>query len=33
MRYGDMVTRVTFYAPYRMDRSSIRILLAGFRAA
>src|SRR5580700_3886323 len=25
-RYGDMVTRVSFYAPYRMDRSSIQEL-------
>jgi alkanesulfonate monooxygenase SsuD/methylene tetrahydromethanopterin reductase-like flavin-dependent oxidoreductase (luciferase family) len=32
-RYGDMVTRVSFYAPYRMDRSHIRELLAGFRTA
>jgi probable F420-dependent oxidoreductase len=32
-RYGDMVTRVSFYAPYRMDRARIRQLLEGFRAA
>jgi probable F420-dependent oxidoreductase len=31
-RYGDMVTRVSFYAPYRMERSQLRELLAGFRA-
>jgi probable F420-dependent oxidoreductase len=32
-RYGDMVTRVSFYAPYRMDRAAIQELLAGFRAS
>jgi len=32
-RYGDMVTRVSFYAPYRMDRARIQELLAGFRAS
>ena len=31
-RYGDMVTRVSFYAPYRMERAQLRELLAGFRA-
>jgi probable F420-dependent oxidoreductase len=31
-RYGDMVTRVSFYAPYRMERAHIQELLAGFRA-
>ena len=29
-RYGDMVTRVSFYAPYRMDHARIQELLAGF---
>jgi hypothetical protein len=28
-----MVTRVSFYAPYRMDHHSIQELLAGFRAS
>jgi len=32
-RYGGMVTRVSFYAPYRMEREKIQELLAGFRAA
>ncbi|HUY23595.1 MAG TPA: LLM class F420-dependent oxidoreductase [Acidimicrobiales bacterium] len=32
-RYGDMVTRVSFYAPYRMERSRLRALLEGFRAS
>jgi probable F420-dependent oxidoreductase len=32
-RYGDMVTRVSFYAPYRMERAQIQELLAGFRAS
>ena len=32
-RYGDMVTRVSFYAPYRMERAKIQELLAGFRAS
>jgi hypothetical protein len=32
-RYGDMVTRVSFYAPYRMEREKIQELLAGFRAS
>jgi len=32
-RYGDMVTRVSFYAPYRLERDRIRQLLEGFRAA
>jgi len=31
-RYGDMVTRVTFYAPYRMERDRLRELLSGFRS-
>jgi probable F420-dependent oxidoreductase len=30
-RYGDMVTRVSFYAPYRMDHERVREMLAGFR--
>ena len=32
-RYGGMVTRVSFYAPYRLERDRIRQLLAGFRTA
>jgi probable F420-dependent oxidoreductase len=32
-RYGDMVTRVSFYAPYRVDREHLQRLLARFRAA
>jgi probable F420-dependent oxidoreductase len=32
-RYGDMVTRVSFYAPYRMERSQLQELLQGFRAS
>ena len=32
-RYGGMVTRVSFYAPYRMDHALIQELLAGFRAS
>ncbi len=32
-RYGGMVTRVSFYAPYRMDPTLIQELLAGFRAS
>ena len=32
-RYGDMVTRVSFYAPYRMEHAAIRELLAGFRVS
>jgi probable F420-dependent oxidoreductase len=32
-RYGDMVTRVSFYAPYRMDHAQIQELLAGFRVS
>jgi hypothetical protein len=32
-RYGDMVTRVSFYAPYRMGHDQIQALLAGFRAS
>jgi len=32
-RYGGMVTRVSFYAPYRMDHALIKELLAGFRAS
>jgi len=31
-RYGDMVTRVSFYAPYRMERGRLLQLLEGFRA-
>ncbi|HUC36116.1 MAG TPA: LLM class F420-dependent oxidoreductase [Acidimicrobiales bacterium] len=30
-RFGDLVTRITFYAPYRMERESMLGLLAGFR--
>ena len=32
-RYGDMVTRVSFYAPYRMERSQIQEMLRGFRSS
>jgi probable F420-dependent oxidoreductase len=32
-RYGDMVTRISFYAPYRMDHERVLEMLAGFRAA
>jgi probable F420-dependent oxidoreductase len=31
-RYGDMVTRISFYAPYRMDHARVQEMLAGFRA-
>ncbi len=31
-RYGDLVTRVSFYAPYRVDRERWSEVLAGFRA-
>jgi probable F420-dependent oxidoreductase len=31
-RYGDMVTRVSFYAPYRLERERLQALLAAFRA-
>ena len=31
-RYGDMVTRVSFYAPYRVERERLQGLLARFRA-
>jgi probable F420-dependent oxidoreductase len=32
-RYGDMVTRISFYAPYRMEHERVQEMLAGFRAA
>jgi probable F420-dependent oxidoreductase len=32
-RFGDMVTRITFYAPYRMERDNLQLLLDGFRGA
>lgn len=32
-RFGDMVTRVSFYAPYRLDRRRVLDLIAGLRAA
>ena len=32
-RYGDMVTRVSFYAPYRLERARILAMLEGLRAA
>jgi probable F420-dependent oxidoreductase len=32
-RFGDMVTRVSFYAPYRLDRARTRQLLEGFRTS
>jgi hypothetical protein len=28
-----MVTRVSFYAPYRMDHERVQEMLAGFRAS
>jgi probable F420-dependent oxidoreductase len=31
-RYDDMVTRISFYAPYRMERALVQEMLAGFRA-
>jgi probable F420-dependent oxidoreductase len=31
-RYGDMVSRISFYAPYRMDHARVQEMLAGFRA-
>lgn len=30
-RYGDMVTRISFYAPYRLERGRVLEMLAGFR--
>lgn len=30
-RYGDLVTRISFYAPYRVNREVWREVLAGFR--
>ena len=30
-RYGDMVTRVSFYGPYRLERDHLQSLLARFR--
>ena len=32
-RYGDMVTRVSFYAPYRLSRERIHALVGALRAA
>ncbi|MHB8439939.1 MAG: LLM class flavin-dependent oxidoreductase, partial [Acidimicrobiales bacterium] len=32
-RYGGMVTRMSFYAPYRMDRDRTRELIEGLRTA
>ncbi|MGH9030323.1 MAG: LLM class F420-dependent oxidoreductase [Acidimicrobiales bacterium] len=32
-RFGDVVSRITFYAPYRLERSSLRTLLEELRAA
>jgi len=31
-RYRDLVTRISFYAPYRMDHERVQEMLAGFRA-
>jgi probable F420-dependent oxidoreductase len=31
-RFGDIVSRITFYAPYRMERERLRELLSGFRS-
>ncbi len=30
-RFGDIVTRVTFYAPYQIEHERLRELLDGFR--
>jgi probable F420-dependent oxidoreductase len=32
-RFGDMVTRVTFYAPYRLHREQLLALIGGFRSS
>jgi probable F420-dependent oxidoreductase len=32
-RFGDIVTRVTFYAPYRLGREQLLALLGGFRSS
>ncbi|HEY7947066.1 MAG TPA: LLM class flavin-dependent oxidoreductase, partial [Acidimicrobiales bacterium] len=32
-RYGDMVTRISFYAPYRMDHGRVQEMLAGFKSS
>jgi probable F420-dependent oxidoreductase len=32
-RYGDMVTRISFYSPYRMDHRWVQEMLAAFRAS
>jgi probable F420-dependent oxidoreductase len=32
-RFGDMVTRVTFYAPYRLEREQLLVLLGGFHSS
>jgi probable F420-dependent oxidoreductase len=32
-RFGDIVTRITFYAPYRMEASNLRKLVEGVKAA
>ena len=32
-RYGDMVTRISFYAPYRMDHARVQQMLAGFKSS
>jgi probable F420-dependent oxidoreductase len=32
-RYGDMVTRLSFYAPYRLGRETIRAMVEGLRKA
>ena len=31
-RYGDIVTRITFYAPYRLPHDQLMTLIAGFRS-
>ena len=31
-RYGDIVDRVSFYAPYRSDPERWRAVLAGFKS-
>jgi probable F420-dependent oxidoreductase len=32
-RYGDMVTRISFYAPYRLEHAKVKEMLALFKAA
>jgi probable F420-dependent oxidoreductase len=32
-RFGDLVTRITFYAPYRLGKGELRTLMDGIRSA